>query len=141
MYTLNNPNLLSNTYTYHKTYLSIQTIKHLLQVASCRSYICKDYQHVYSITGVIVLTSKQSKSTTYILLGRPLLEYASCVWDPHYDSHVLELEEVQHRAACWVCSDDNFNTSVTTLLSQLNWQTLQDGRKYAKLTGTVSQCY
>ena len=31
--------------------------------------------------------SKQSKSTAYLSLIRPLI---SCVWDPHYDSHVLE---------------------------------------------------
>ena len=68
--------------------------------------------------------SKETKSTAYISLVRPLLEYASCVWDPHYDSHVLELEKVQRRAAQWVCSDYNFNASVITLLNQLLWQTL-----------------
>ena len=44
------------------------------------------------------------------------------------------LKKIQRRAAQWVCSDYNLNTSVTTLLSQLFWQTLQDRRKYAKLT-------
>ena len=71
---------------------------------------------------------------TYLSLVRHVTEYASCVWDPHYDSHVLELEKVQHKAALWVCSDYNYNTSVTTLLSQLHWHSLQDRRKYAKLT-------
>jgi len=78
--------------------------------------------------------SKQTKTTAYLSLVRPLTEYASCVWDPQYDSHVLELEKVQHRAASWVCSDYNYNTSFTTLLSQLQWHSLQDRRKYAKLT-------
>ena len=73
-------------------------------------------------------------TTAYLSLVRPLTEYASCVWDPHYDSHVLDLEKVQRRAARWVCSDNNYNMSVTTLLSQLHWHSLQDRRKYAKLT-------
>jgi len=73
--------------------------------------------------------SKQTKSTAYFSLVRPLIEYASCVWDPHYDSHVLELEKVQHRAARWVCSDYNYNTGVTTLLSQLHWHSLRDRKE------------
>jgi len=74
---------------------------------------------------------KQSNSTASLSFVRPLIEYSSCVWDPQYDSHVLELEKVQHRAARWLCY--NYN-SVTALLSQLHWHSLQDRRKYAKLT-------
>ena len=75
--------------------------------------------------------SKQSKTTAYLSLIRSLTKYASCVWDPHYDS---ELEKVLRRATRWVCSDYKYNMSVTTLLSQLHWHSLQDRRKHAKLT-------
>ena len=61
--------------------------------------------------------SKQTKTTAYLSLVRPLTEYVSCVWDPHNDSHLLELEKAQRRAARWVCSDYNYYASVTTSTS------------------------
>jgi hypothetical protein len=31
----------------------------------------------------------------YVLLVRPMLEYASCVWRPFYDMHIKRIERVQ----------------------------------------------
>ena len=35
-------------------------------------------------------------------LVRPVLEYASSLWDPHLNKNILAIEMVQRRAACWV---------------------------------------
>ena len=41
----------------------------------------------------------------FVLMVRPLMEYACVVWDPHYQSQASVLEKrVQRRAARWVLS-------------------------------------
>ena len=42
------------------------------------------------------------KASAYLLMVRPLMEYACVVWDPHYQSQVSVLEKVQRHAARWV---------------------------------------
>ena len=43
--------------------------------------------------------STATKASAYLLLVRPLMEYACAVWDPHYLSHISILEKIQRRAA------------------------------------------
>ena len=67
------------------------------------------------------------------MLVRPILEYASPVWDPHLIKDCLEIEKVQQAAACWVSSDYCWSNSVTSMLNHLNWPTLSLCRKISKL--------
>jgi len=53
------------------------------------------------------------------------MEYASAVWDLYYNVDVDKLEKIQRRAARWVLSDYNRTSSVTQMLDQLSWPTLQ----------------
>ena len=41
------------------------------------------------------------RETAYKGLVRPILEYGSSVWDPHYEGLIDDLEKVQKRAAIW----------------------------------------
>ena len=63
---------------------------------------------------------------------RPQLEYASDVWDPHQTGDIVELEKIQRRAARWVMNDGRLS-SVTSMLNQLSWPTLQTRRKLSRL--------
>ena len=74
---------------------------------------------------------KEKCYTTYV---RPSLEYASSVWDPHTAKSINKLESVQRRAARYVCSDYNPESSPTAMLNQLNWPTIQTRRQYGKAT-------
>ena len=57
------------------------------------------------------------------------LEYASSVWDPHHNNHIISVEKVQRRAIRWIYNDYDYSHSVTTMLQNLDWPTLQLRRK------------
>ena len=74
------------------------------------------------------------KETTHKELVRPVLEYASPVWDPHGIVVQEELEKVQNRATRFVTGNYNFETvSMTSILEQLGWKSLHKRRKGSKL--------
>ena len=71
----------------------------------------------------------QGKSTLVI----PLAEYASTVWDPYTQTNVQKLEMVQQRAARYVKNRHRNTSSVSDMLSTMNWRSLQDRRRDARL--------
>ena len=73
------------------------------------------------------------KETVYTSLIRPLLEYASCVWDPSGERLKHELEMVQRRAARFVLDDYDRNSSVNDMLSKIGWNTLENRRKSSRM--------
>jgi hypothetical protein len=64
--------------------------------------------------------SEEVKRRAYTTLTRPHLEYGSAVWDPIYKTQITELQKVQRRAARFIKNDYSHESSVTTMLSQLN---------------------
>jgi len=49
--------------------------------------------------------SRKDKESAYLTMVRPLMEYASAVWDPHLNSLIQLLEKVQRCAARWIFND------------------------------------
>ena len=74
------------------------------------------------------------KSIAYQTLVRPLLEYATIIWDPYTQEQKDKLEMIQRRAARFVCRDYNRTSSVTTMLKSLQWDTLESRRKVARIS-------
>ena len=76
-----------------------------------------------------------TKSTTYttLKLVRPILEYATEVWDPHHKFLIRKIEMVQRCAARWVLSDYRFQSSVTAMIDELGWVTLEQRRRRNRL--------
>ena len=75
---------------------------------------------------------KNKAYKVYYLL--PKLEYTSSVWDLHNHKYIQKLEMVQHRAARFVTNmthrySEHQQTSITQVVQDLWWQTLQDRRK------------
>ena len=52
---------------------------------------------------------------------RPILEYGSSVWDPHYEGLIDDLEKVQKRAARFLTRNYTYEKgSMTDILKKLN---------------------
>ena len=79
------------------------------------------------------INSPELTSTAYKSLVQPTVEYASSVWDPSTKQNRDRLEMVQHRAARYVLNCYERSASVTEMLKQLDWETLELRRKKARL--------
>ena len=70
------------------------------------------------------------REAAYKGLVRPILEYGSSVWDPHYEGLIDDLEKVQKRAARFVTRNYTYEKgSMTGILKKLKWESLQKRRK------------
>ena len=81
----------------------------------------------------INISNKSIKEKAYLSLVRPTLEYASTVWDPYQQNDKHRLEMVQRRAARYVTNRYHYTESVSDMLGQLKWPTLEDRRKNNRL--------
>ena len=93
--------------------------------------------HIKSQQNIRILETEHrlQLSSRYISLVRPHLEYASSVWDPFRKCHINALEMVQRKAARFATSNYTREPgTVTTILQNLGWQTLENRRKMARLT-------
>ena len=73
------------------------------------------------------------KTLCYQAFVRPIVEYASTVWDPSTEKNIKSVKNVQRQAARFVKSDYRRRSSVTTMLESLNWVSLASRRAEAKL--------
>ena len=73
------------------------------------------------------------KIDAYNTYVRPLLNYAVFVWSPHTAANTSKLECIQRRAACYVMSDYEWFSSVSNMISVLNWKSLKQRRDIQSL--------
>ena len=79
------------------------------------------------------ISSPTIKSQAYFSLVRPILEYASPVWDPYTKRNIDKIEMIQRRAARYVSNRFHNTSSVTNMLSTLGWRSLEWRRVDARL--------
>ena len=81
-----------------------------------------------------VRTTNQSvKELAYKTLVRPQVEYASTVWSPYTKQNIQKIEMVQRRAARWVSNSYFSYDSVSAMLSNLGWHSLEYRRNDSRL--------
>jgi hypothetical protein len=114
-------------------YLGVTIQQRLTWDAHITSVIGKASQTLAFLKRSLKVSSPKLKAKAYIAFVRPILEYASSVWDPHTQTDIDRLEMVQRRAARFVFNKYSPRTSVTELLETLGWPTLQERRKRARL--------
>ena len=74
------------------------------------------------------------KELAYSSLVRSTLDNCASIWDPYLAADKRKLETIQRRAARFVTRDYHRTTSVAGLLSRLEWRTLEERRRRARLT-------
>ena len=65
------------------------------------------------------------KSRYYQTFVRPIVEYASTVWDPSTKKYTKAVENVQRQAAHFIMNDYRRRSSVGNMLESLEWKSLQ----------------
>jgi hypothetical protein len=74
------------------------------------------------------------KQNAYKALVLALVEYASPVWDHYHQTEIDRIEMSQRRAARYVTNSHNNRSSVNQMLEHLEWKSLEQRRKVARLT-------
>jgi len=72
--------------------------------------------------------NREIKIKCYETYIRPICEYATVIWSPHLQSNIHQLEMVQRKAARFVFSDYSRYSSVSAMLNELDWRTLEKRR-------------
>lgn len=77
--------------------------------------------------------NKQVKEIAYKTYVRPQVEYCSTVWHPWQKYLTYKLEMIQRSAARYILNDYNYTSSVSKMIADLNWKTLEERRNQASL--------
>ena len=64
---------------------------------------------------------------------KPILEYSSTVLAPHTKRSIDKLEAVQRQAARYVMDDYRYNSSVSSMIQSLKWNSLSTRRNISRL--------
>ena len=78
---------------------------------------------------------QNKRAQAYTTLIRPVLEYASTVWDPHQIQLIQQIEQVQRQAARFATGNyySRDPGCVTNMLNKLQWEPLQHRRAKSKV--------
>ena len=133
---------LQSQYTLHGQVLeSVDSAKYLgVNISQDLSW----NHHINEITGKANRTlgfikrnvktkNEQVKELAYKTLVRPQVEYASSVWTPHTKENILKIEMTQRRAARWVKNNYSTYDSVSHMLDNLGWRSLENRRIDSRL--------
>ena len=141
MHITNKHNIIQSTYTIHNHKLqTTNTAKflgiHIHSTLNWNTHINKTAQKANTTSAFlhrnIRTCPRKTKHLAYTTLVRPILEYASIIWDPHTASNIHRLETVQRRSDRHIMHNYTRHASVTTMLQHLDLPTLQQRRQHSK---------
>ena len=138
----------NSTPQHHDYHLNGHQLKHVTSAKYLGVTITSDLRwssHINNITNKanrtlgflrrnLKINNPELKTTAYNTLVRPSVEFASTVWDPYTQKDIHKVEMVQRRAARYTLNRHHNTSSVTSMLHQLGWTSLQDRRKQQRLT-------
>ena len=68
---------------------------------------------------------KSTKEVAYKTLVRPKVDNAAPIWSPYSKLQINQVEKVQRRAALWTCRRCRNTSSVSEMLDELEWPSLE----------------
>ena len=94
------------------------------------SNICKKANNTLSfLSRNLNIRDTKIKEKAYQSPVRPTLEYACTTWDPYLKDDKHRIEMVQRRAARYVSYRFHYTSSVSSILEELKWPTLEERRR------------
>ena len=66
------------------------------------------------------------KNDANCCLVHPLTEYVRVAWSPHTTKDISAIETIQWRVACFACNDYCRNSSISAMIADLNWKSLEE---------------
>jgi hypothetical protein len=116
-------------------YLGVTLTDHLSWDAHISNITSKAHRTLGFLRRNIKECTTTVKDASYKAMVRPILENAATVWDPTQTTHIKKLEQVQRRAARFVCNDYSTMTPgcVTNMISDLKWESLESRRRNIRL--------
>jgi len=91
---------------------------------STRAFLQRNFHHC----------NRRIKEATYKTYIRPIVEYAAPACDPHTHRSINKLEQVQRNSARYVTNTYDRRASITKVLNQLKWPSLQSRRQQIRLS-------
>ncbi len=133
---------IMHTYTLHGH--ALKHVDHIKYLGLTISSDLRWDRHVDNITSKATNTlnflrrninvgNPQVKEQAYKSLVRPSLEYSQAVWDPHTAGLIKKVEKVQRQAARFTLHRYRRTSSVGAMLTQLEWPSLEERRRQARL--------
>ena len=133
--------LIHSQYTLHGEILESVDSARYLGVSISKNLTCTHINQIVTkanqTLGFVkrnVKTKNQSvKESAYKTFVRPKVEYASTVWSPYTKKNIDQIEMVQRRAAWWVTIRYSSYDSVSAMLGNLGWRSLENRRYDSRL--------
>ena len=102
-------------------------------VSMSQKSLPKQLRHLVSFAGTWLLHLGALRRFAYKTLVWPKLEYAAPIWSPHLKLQINRIEKVQRIAARWTCRRWRNTSSVSEMLDELEWPSLEAQRDQSSL--------
>ena len=119
--------------TDHTKYLGVTFNSDLSWKPHINNITAKSMNTLRFIKRNVQTQNKSIKETAYKTYVRPQLEYCNTIWHPWQKSLSYQLERVQRSAVRYIMNDYSPYSSVTSMLHNLHWQTLEHRRHQSAL--------
>ena len=130
-YTLNGQILHTDT---ESKYLGVDTSSNLSWNVHTDRIVKKGNGMLGFLQRNLRVNSRETKASAYFTFVRPNLQYYLTVWSPYTNQAKYKIEMVQRRASRYATNRYRNTSSVTDMLADLNWETLETSRSKSQLT-------
>ncbi len=128
------------TYTESYKYLGVQIQNNGKWDKHVNEVVNKGKRILYVVKKVLSKAKPNVKNLAYFSLIRPVMEYASAVWDPSHVGLINSVEVIQRMAARFCTNRYGRLDSVTDMIEDLGWTSLSS-RRYANRLSLFSAVY